>query len=169
MKRAWFQRIRGGGCQTLVFRGKTHVLPPCFVLPSSLSHPTSSTSYFFIQPPSLRMVAGGWGSYCFWEWGGRTVSPLAHTPTPPTAAFTLLSHVFQLSQWWSVCSLHGRFFLMQSRSMFISVHKGAVHAHKGMHRRRLVRLPHAPVTALLGCACSEQVKRPQGGPISAGM
>ena len=29
MKRAWFQRIRGGGCQTLVYGGKTHVLLPC--------------------------------------------------------------------------------------------------------------------------------------------
>ena len=31
MKRAWFQRIRGGGCQTLVYGGKTHVLPPFLV------------------------------------------------------------------------------------------------------------------------------------------
>ena len=29
MKRAWFQRIRGRGCQTLVYGEKTHVLPPC--------------------------------------------------------------------------------------------------------------------------------------------
>ena len=42
-KRAWFQRIRGGGCQTLVYGGKTHVFPPCFVFPYSLVlFPTTS-------------------------------------------------------------------------------------------------------------------------------
>ena len=34
---------------------------------------------FLSQPLSLRMVAGGWGSYGLWEWGGRTVSPHPHT------------------------------------------------------------------------------------------
>ena len=118
--------------------------------------------YCFIQPPSLRMAMGGWGSYCFWEWGDRTVSPLAHAPTPPTMAFTLLSHIFQPSQGWSVRSCHGLFFLTQSQSLFICVHKGVVHAHKGTHRRRLVHLPHVPVAALLGFACIKQVKWPQG-------
>ena len=31
------------------------------------------------QPPPLRIAAGGWGNYCVWEWGGRTVSPCLHT------------------------------------------------------------------------------------------
>ena len=98
--------------------------------------------YCFIQPPSLRMAAGGWGNYFFWEWGGRTIRPLAHVPTPSTTTFTLLSHVFQTSQLWSVHSLHGRFFLTQSQSLFIHAHKGVVHAHKGTRRRRSVRFPN---------------------------
>ena len=52
----------GGICQTLANGVKIHV---------------SSYPVLF-QPLSLRKAAGGWGSYCLWEWGGKTVSPHPH-------------------------------------------------------------------------------------------
>ena len=58
----------GGDCQTLVYGEESHVLPPLFVFHFFLSHPTLSTSLM------LQLVVEG--SYCLWEWGGRTVSPL---------------------------------------------------------------------------------------------
>ena len=72
MKRAWFQRIRGGGCQTLVMGEK----PMCFHLVLfchlPLSHPTSSMLCFV-----------SWGSYCWVVVGVAGLSILAHVPTPP--------------------------------------------------------------------------------------
>ena len=50
MKRAWFQRIRGGGCQTLVYGGKNPCVATLFVFPPFLFH----------QPLQwLAFVAGG--------------------------------------------------------------------------------------------------------------
>ena len=40
-----------------------------------------------------------------------------------------------------VCS----FFLMQRGSLFIPVHRGDIHAHKGTRRRRSVRFPHGMI------------------------
>ena len=42
---------------------------------------------FLFQPLSLRMVAGAWGSYGLWEWGGKTVSPHPHAHST-TVEFT---------------------------------------------------------------------------------
>ena len=76
MKRAWFQRIRGGGCQTLVYGGKTHVLPHLFVCHLSCS-PTSITTWFCCWGG---VTAGSWGSY---GGGCCRLSSFAHMTTPP--------------------------------------------------------------------------------------
>ena len=64
-KRAWFSQGWGCGgiCPTLANGVKIHV----------------SSYLVLFQPLSLRKVAGGWGSYDLWEWGGRTVSPHPHS------------------------------------------------------------------------------------------
>ena len=73
MKRAWFQRIRGGGCQTLVYGGKTHVLPP-----------------FLVNLSIVLLLFGGevngWVVEAVIAFGGgcgRTVSPFPTCPLHP--------------------------------------------------------------------------------------
>ena len=98
MKRAWFQRIRGGGCQTLVYGGKTNVLPPCLFCHLSC----------FPCQPLYYFVVIGWGVNGYW-WlrqlmflgvGWQDYQSFSHMPTPPTTAFTPLSHDSILP--WSV-------------------------------------------------------------------
>ena len=80
MKRAWFQRIRdGGGMSNHGLWGKNPFVATFFCFAIFPCQPL----YCFTQPPSWRMAAGGWGSYCLWEWGGMTVIPLPTRPLHP--------------------------------------------------------------------------------------
>ena len=87
MKRAWFQRIRGGGCQTLVYGGKHQCVATLFVFPPFLFH----------QPLQwLGVVAGGklWlvvEAIIAFGSGVVGLSVPFPYPTPPTTTFNPLS------------------------------------------------------------------------------
>ena len=78
--------IRGGGCQTLVMGEKPKF---CHLV----DFPSSLVNLFNVLLGSWGvMAAGGWGSECLWEWGGRTVSPLPTCPLHPCFPFFSLTH-----------------------------------------------------------------------------
>ena len=91
MKRAWFQRIRGGGCQTLVYGGKTHVLLPCcfatFVFCHLVDFPSSLVNLFNAQLVVEAVIAFGGGC-------GRTVSPFPTCPLHPRLPILLPHALF---------------------------------------------------------------------------
>ena len=75
-----------GDVKPWFMRGKTHVLLPCvfstFLVSSNLFQPLYC------------LVLGSWGSYCFGEWGGRTVSPLPTYPLHPRLPILLPHALF---------------------------------------------------------------------------
>ena len=80
--------------------------PMCYYLvclPPFLSHPTSSNLFIFLveQLRQLWLLVVG-GSYCFWEWGDRTVSPFPTRPLQPTTTFTPLFHdsIMSMVSWF---------------------------------------------------------------------
>ena len=94
---------KGWGMSNLGSWGKkTHVLPPCFVFPSSL------INLFIVLGSSWGvMAAGGWGSYGLWEWGGKTVSPFPTCPLCPwlpslfSPTFPIFTTMVGCSHAWS--------------------------------------------------------------------
>ena len=80
MKRAWFQRIRGGGCQPWSMGGK----PMCCHLVLICHIPC------LIQPLKC-LIVDGWGSYCWVVVVVVGLSVLAHVPTPPADSSSSLA------------------------------------------------------------------------------
>ena len=69
MKRAWFQRIRGWGCQTLVYGEKPMfyylvVFYLCYLSPF-LSYPTSFNLFNVLLGSWAAMAVGGWAVIAF--------------------------------------------------------------------------------------------------------
>ena len=163
MKRAWFQRIRGGGCQTLVYGEKTHVLPPCVVCPPFLFHQPLQWLGFVCwgQLWLVVEVVIAFGSGV----AGLSV-PCSHAHSTHDCIHSMLglhllhdaiffpfgslsrggrfisSHSWYFpSRLWSVRSLHGRFFL--------TLVDRFTHTGWDPHVERHSIHPHALVTGLL--------------------
>ena len=79
---------KGWGMSNLGLWGKNACVSTLFCLAIFPCQPLDC----FTQPPSWRMAGGGWGSYCLWEWGGRTVSPFPTRPLHPRLSVLPLTH-----------------------------------------------------------------------------
>ena len=104
MKRAWFQRIRGGGCQTLVMGEKPMFCNFCcfttFFVCHLLSHPTLSTSLM------LQLVVGGVIAEVVVVVAGCQPYPIVHS--------THVCPFFSLTHSSLVSSLSPRFLVLFS-------------------------------------------------------
>ena len=79
MKRAWFRRIRGGGCQTLVMGEK----PMCYHL--------VCLPPFLVSPNRFDVLMEVVGEVIVLGVGWQDCQSFSHTPTPPTIFHSLHS------------------------------------------------------------------------------
>ena len=150
-------KVKGGGCQTLVYGGEPMCYHRCLICHLPLSHPTSSMFVELVE-----------GSYCLRKCGhGEALAWKAAVSSNGTHA-----------QWQkpSFFLTHGRFTFTLGLHLhgcgLWSVHSSRMSVHPCTHKRsysssrreRRSVSPHAPVVVLLlwFCACSEQVEWPQG-------
>ena len=137
MKRAWFKRIRVWGMSNFGLWGKTHVLPPCFVLPPFLVNLFNIFSWW------LKSYGCWWlGAVIVFGSGVAGLSvpcPCAHSThdcihssSPCFPTFTIMV-LFILPISWNPHARFGLFdvsrrdefsFLLCTAVLFIRVHRG---------------------------------------------